>query len=101
MTVPAGTRAVLAVVIAWGVPGTPPAASVWAAAVSLANCSIIAIGFSTDGNGETKSPVGSRVGVATGAEDNDCVQAEINMVDITRMKTASKPRCLLLIDSPL
>ncbi len=96
-----GVMTVPTVVIACGVPAVPPATDVCAAAVCFANSSIIAIGFSTDGKGETNSPVGSKVGVATGAADSDCVQAEINIVDTIKMKTTSKPRCLLLIVSPL
>ena len=85
-----------------GVAGVPPFATVVCATeVCFANSSIIAIGFSTEGNGETNNSGGSIVAVAAGAEDNDCVQAEIITVDVTRMKIASKPRCLLLIDSPL
>jgi hypothetical protein len=85
-----------------GVPGvSPPATEVCAAAVCFANSSIIAIGFSTDGNGETNNPSGITVGVASGAEDRDCVQAEINIVDTTKIEIASKLRLLLLIDSPL
>jgi hypothetical protein len=61
----------------------------------------MAIGFSTDGNGETKRPVGSKVGVAAGAEERDCVQAEISMVNAIRTNTTSMLCCLLLIDSPL
>jgi hypothetical protein len=85
-----------------GVAGVPPFATVVCATeVCLANSSINAIGFSTEGSGETNNSGGSTVGVAAGALDNDCVQAEIITVDITTMKTTSKPRCLLLIDSPL
>jgi hypothetical protein len=84
-----------------GVAGVPPLATVvWAAAVCLANSSIIAIGFSTEAIGETNKPSGIKVGVAAGAEDKDCVQADINIVDTTKMKTTSIPRCFLLIDSP-
>jgi hypothetical protein len=61
----------------------------------------MAIGFSTDGNGETNNPSGSTVGVATGAEDKDCVQAEINIVDTMKIEIASKLRLFLLMDSPL
>jgi hypothetical protein len=89
-------------IIACGVLGVPPLATVVCATeVCFANSSIIAMGFSTEGNGETNNSGGSKVGVATGAEDNDCVQAEIITVDITRIKIAGKPRCLLFIDSPL
>lgn len=90
------------VVIACGVTGVPPfAIVVCAAAVCFANSSIIAIGFSAEGSGEMNSPAGIDVGVATGAADNDCVQAAINTVDITKVKIISKPRLLFLIDSPL
>ena len=90
------------VVIACGVTGVPPFATVvCAAAVCFANSSICAIGFAAEGKGETNRPVGIKVGVATGAEDNDCVQAETNIVDITKMKIISKPRLFFLIDSPL
>jgi hypothetical protein len=85
-----------------GVAGVPPLATVVCATeVCFANSWIISIGFSTEGNGETNNSGGSGVDVASGAEDNDCVQAETITVDITTMKTTSKPRCLLLIDSPL
>jgi hypothetical protein len=85
-----------------GVAGVPPFATVVCATeVCFANSSIIAIGFSTDGNGETNSSGGIKVGVAAGAEDNDCVQAEIITIDITKIKMIGKPRFLLLIDSPL
>jgi hypothetical protein len=85
-----------------GVPGVPPFATVVCATeVCFANSSIIAIGFSTEGNGETNNSGGIKVGVAAGAEDNDCVQAEIIIVDITRIKIIRKPRCLLLMASPL
>jgi hypothetical protein len=43
------------------------------------------------GTGETNNPSGSRVGVATGAEDRDCVQAESSMSlnkDRNRQQTA-------------
>jgi hypothetical protein len=79
----------------------PLATAVCATEVCFANSSIIAIGFSTEAIGETNNSGGSKVGVATGAEDNDCVQAEIIIVDTTRIKITSKPRCLLFIDSPL
>ena len=83
------------VVIVAGVAGVPPFATVvWAAAVCFANSSIIAIGFSTEGKGETNNPVGITVGVAAGAEDNDCVQAEINKVEIAKMKITTRTRCL-------
>jgi hypothetical protein len=85
-----------------GVAGVPPFATVVCATeVCFANSSIIAIGFSTEGNGETNNSGGSMVAVAIGAVDAARVQAETITVDITRMKTTSKPRCLLLIDSPL
>jgi hypothetical protein len=94
MTVPTATGC--------GVAGVPPFATVVCATeVCFANSSIIAIGFSTEGNGETNNWGGSKVGVATGTLDNDCVQAEIITLDIIRMKITSIPRCLLLIDSPL
>jgi hypothetical protein len=84
-----------------GVTGVPPfAIVVCAAAVCLANSSIIAIGFSADGSGETNSPGGIGVGVASGADDNDCVQAAITTVDISRLEMISKPRLLFLIESP-
>lgn len=90
------------VVIGCGVTGVPPfAIVVCAAAVCLANSSICAIGFSADGNGETNNPVGIKVAVATGAEDSDCSQAEINIVVITKMKIISRPRLFFLMDSPL
>ena len=90
------------VVMACGVTGVPPFATVVCAAeVCFANSSIMAIGFSTEGNGETNNPVGINVGVAAGAFDSDCVHAEINMVEITNMEMISKTRCLLLIYSPL
>ena len=92
------------VISVWGVLGVdgvpPPAVAVCAAAVCLANSSIIAIGFSTDATGETNSPVGNKVGVATGAADKDCVQAEINNVEIMKIEIASTLRRVLLIDSP-
>ena len=86
-----------------GVPGVvvPPAMEVCAAAVCFANSSIIAIGFSTEGKGETNSPVGIMVAVTAGACDNDCVQAEIKDVVMINVKIISKPRCLFLIFSPL
>jgi hypothetical protein len=94
MTVPATTGC--------GVVGVPPFATVVCATeVCFANSSIIAMGFSTEGNGETNNSGGSKVGVASGAEDNDCVQAEIITLDTTRMKITSKPRCFVLIASPL
>jgi len=102
MTVPAAGVMTVHTTIACGVLGVPPlATTVCATEVCLANSSIIAIGFSTEAIGETNKLSGSKVGVAAGAADNDCVQAEIIKVDIIRIKTASKPRCLLLIDSPL
>ena len=58
------------------------------------------IGFAADGNGETNNPVEITVAVTSGAEDNDCVQADINMVDITKIIITSRPRFLLLIVSP-
>jgi hypothetical protein len=77
------------------VTGVPPFATVvCAAAVCFANSSIIAIGFSTDGKGETNNPVEITVGVPAGALDNDCVQAEINTVEIAKMKTTTRTRCL-------
>ena len=94
------------VTVVFGVPGvpvtaTPPAAMVCAAAVCFANSSIIAIGFSTEGKGDTNNPVAIKVGVATGACDKDCVQAEIKVVLKMRVTTASDTRFLLLMDSPL
>src|SRR3990172_1481844 len=79
----------------------PPAATVCAAAVCLANSSIIAIGFSTEGKGETNNPVGIRVGVAAGACDNDCVQALTKTVMPINVIIAGRPRFLILICSPL
>ena len=81
-----------------GVPGvpvitTPPAATVCAAAVCFANSSIIAIGFSTEGKGDTNNPVAIKVGVGP-AWDKDCVQAEIKVVVMTRVTTASDARFL-------
>ena len=56
---------VAGVVTVLGVPGVPRAnAAVW---VWAANCWIIAMGFSTDGSGETNNPVGIKVGVVAGA----------------------------------
>ena len=57
VVVPAwGVMAAL-VVTACGATGVPPFATVvWAAAVCFANSSIIAIGFSPVGNGETNNP---------------------------------------------
>jgi hypothetical protein len=92
---------VVAVTTTPGVAGVPPFATVvWAAAVCLANSSIIAIGFSTEGNGETNSPSGINVGVAAGAEDRDCVHADNNTVVITKINTTVMAFCFLLIDSP-
>ena len=79
----------------------PFAIVVCAAAVCFANSSIIAIGFSAEGSGEINSPAGSGVDVTAGADDNDCVQAEIIMVVVTRIKMICMPRFLFLIDSPL
>jgi hypothetical protein len=76
-----------------GVPGVPPEAiTVCAAAVSLANCSIISIGFSTEGNGDTNRPVGIMVGVAAGGCDNENVQLDIKTAPISRIATAKRPR---------
>jgi hypothetical protein len=61
----------------------------------------MAIGFSTEGKGETNNPVAIKVGVATGACDKDCVQAEIRVVLMIKVITASDARFLLLMDSPL
>lgn len=85
----AGTPGVLVMFVTagWGVPfcgvgvpaiglgvpvvTTPPAATVCATDVCLANSAIISNGFSADGNGETNSPVAIWVGVAAGACDSD------------------------------
>jgi hypothetical protein len=89
MTVP-----VTAVDAVDGVPGVPPRArAVCAAAVCLANSSIICIGFSTDGKGETNNPVGTEVVVAAGASDRENVQLEINIALINRVATTMRPRC--------
>ncbi len=92
-------------VVATCVPGVPvpppPAAAVCAAAVCLANSSIIAIGFSTEGKGETNNPVGIKVGVAAGACERDCVQAVTRIVDRINIKIACKLCCLFLMVSPL
>jgi hypothetical protein len=74
-----------------GVPVTPPPAtevSTAAVEVPFANSSIIAIGFSADGNGETNRFGGIKVGVTAGACEYDCVQAEIIITQI-KMITAS------------
>jgi hypothetical protein len=89
-----------------GVPGvpvttTPPAAMVCAAAVCFANSSIMAIGFSTEGKGDTNNPVAIRVGVTAGAVDKDCSQAVIKVLLMINTTTASETRFLLLMDSPL
>ena len=88
--------------MACGVTGVPPFATVVCATeVCFANSSIIAIGFSTEAIGETNKLSGSKVGVAAGGVDNEYVQAEIIIVAVIRMMIASRPRCLLLIYSPL
>ena len=92
MTVPTGCG------VASGVP--PFATVVCATEVCFANSWIISIGFDPVAIGETNKS-GGKVGVAAGGVDIDLVQAEIITLDITIMKIASKPRCLLLIDSPL
>ena len=89
-----------------GVPGvpviaTPPAATVCAAEVCFANSSIIAIGFSTEGKGDTNNPVAIKVGVAAGTVDKGCTQAEIKVALTIRVTAASDTRFLLLMDSPL
>jgi hypothetical protein len=77
-----------------GVPGVPPVTkAVCAAAVCLANSSIIAIGFSTEGKGETNRPVGINVGVAAGGVESGISQAESNIAPINVSATISKPRC--------
>lgn len=93
--VPAGVRTC-------GVVTTVPpfATIVCAAAVCLANSAIWSIGFAAEGSGETNNSGGSKVGVAAGIDESDCVQAEINRADTTRLKIANIPRRLLLIVSP-
>jgi len=96
---------IVPVVMAWGVPGVPvppPAAAVCAAAVCLANSSIIAIGFSTEGKGETKNKfVGITVGVEADGVDKDTSQAVIRVEMVINIMTALKPRCLFIMVSPL
>jgi hypothetical protein len=76
-----------------GVPGVPPIAwAVCAAAVCRANSSIISIGFSTEGNGETNTLLGIRVGVAAGGCDSENWQLETNTAPINRVATRMRPR---------
>lgn len=82
------------VVSVLGAPGVPPeTAAVCAAAVCLANSSIISIGFSTEGNGETNRPVGITVGVAAGGVESGISQAESKIAPINISATINKPRC--------
>jgi hypothetical protein len=82
------------VVTVLGVPRVPlETAAVCAAAVCLANSSIISIGFSTEGKGETNRPVGINVGVAAGGCESDISQAESNVAPINISATINKPRC--------
>jgi len=93
MTVVVPAWGVMTVPTGCGVAGVPPFATVVCATeVCFANSSIISIGFPPVAIGETNKSGGSKVGVAAGAEDKDCVQAEIITLDITIMKITSKPR---------
>jgi hypothetical protein len=74
-----------------GVP--PEAIAVCASAVCLANSSIISIGFSTEGNGETNKPVGSGVAVVDGASDRENVQLETSTAMTNTVATTKRPRC--------
>jgi hypothetical protein len=75
-----------------GMSGVPlSAATVW---LAWANCSIIFIGFSTEGSGETNNPVGIKVGVVRGACERDTSQDEISSAPISNKLIATRLCCL-------
>jgi hypothetical protein len=60
----------------------------------------VSIGFAAEGKGDTNTPVGFVAADLVGAEDNDCVHADSNIVN-NIAKVITKPRCLLLMITPV